>query len=122
MAQYRDFVALEREAVASPACREYWDRTLRDSSFTAIARWPLSAEQQGKQGVIVQPVPLSEETSQGLKQIALSLAVPIKSVLLAAHMRVLSLLSGQEDVTTCIVSGGRPEGRDGERVLGLFNL
>src|SRR5205823_5114135 len=42
------------------------------------------------------------------------------NVLLAAHMRVLSLLSAQDDVTTCVVSGGRPEGKDGERVLGLF--
>ncbi|HET8845931.1 MAG TPA: amino acid adenylation domain-containing protein, partial [Ktedonobacteraceae bacterium] len=120
VARYRDFVALERAALASPTCQEYWDHMLEGSNFTAIARWPLEEGQKETEGVIVQPVPLEEAVSEGLKQLALSTAVPIKNVLLAAHLRVLSLLSGQEDVTTCVVSGGRPEGQDGERVLGLF--
>jgi natural product biosynthesis luciferase-like monooxygenase protein/amino acid adenylation domain-containing protein len=119
VARFRDFVALERAAVASSACQNYWDRTLEGSNFTALARWPHATDPQ-ETGVIVQPVPLSEAVSQGLKELALATAVPVKNVLLAAHLRVLSLLSGQEDVTTCVVSGGRPEGQDGERVLGLF--
>ncbi|MHC5748568.1 MAG: non-ribosomal peptide synthetase, partial [Nostoc sp.] len=40
--------------------------------------------------------------------------------LLAAHMRVLSLLSGKSDVVTGLVSNGRPEETDGERVIGLI--
>ena len=120
-AHYRDFVALERAAVASEAYQTYWDETLLGSSFTTIARWPQVAGQPEKPGgVIVEPIPIAAEISQALKQVALTTAVPIKDVLLAAHLRVLSLLSGEEDVTTCIVSGGRPEGKDGERVLGLF--
>src|SRR6185369_16761640 len=46
--------------------------------------------------------------------------VPIKSVLLAAHLRVLSQLGGQEDVVTGVVSHGRPEAEDAERALGLY--
>ena len=46
--------------------------------------------------------------------------VPLKSVLLAAHLRVLSLLAGQTDVVTGIVFNGRGEERHGENVLGLF--
>lgn len=120
VAYYRDFVAMERAAVASLAHQEYWDKELYGRSFTAIPRWSQTATHQTAAGVLVVPVPLSEEISSGLKQLALSTAVPIKNVLLAAHMRVLSLLSNQDDVTTCVVSSGRPEGRDGERVLGLF--
>jgi amino acid adenylation domain-containing protein len=46
--------------------------------------------------------------------------VPIKSVLLAAHFRVLSLLAGQPDVLSGVVANGRPERADGDQVLGLF--
>ena len=46
--------------------------------------------------------------------------MPLKSVLLAAHVRVLALASGQADVLTGLVANSRPEESDGERVLGLF--
>ncbi|HEX8089471.1 MAG TPA: amino acid adenylation domain-containing protein, partial [Blastocatellia bacterium] len=41
-------------------------------------------------------------------------------VLLAAHLKIIGLLSGRNDVMTGVVTHGRPEGGDGERVLGLF--
>ncbi|TMC18165.1 MAG: amino acid adenylation domain-containing protein, partial [Chloroflexi bacterium] len=66
------------------------------------------------------PVPISKELSTALKRLARELAIPIKSVLLSAHLRVMSMLSGQGDVLTGLVSHGRPETTDGERVLGLF--
>ncbi|MCA1614328.1 MAG: AMP-binding protein, partial [Acidobacteria bacterium] len=46
--------------------------------------------------------------------------VPVKSVLLAAHLKVMSLVSGRADVLTGLVSNGRPEEIDGESVRGLF--
>ncbi|HEX5718464.1 MAG TPA: amino acid adenylation domain-containing protein, partial [Thermoanaerobaculia bacterium] len=42
------------------------------------------------------------------------------SVLAAAFLRVLSFWSGEKDVITGLVSHGRPETEDGERILGLF--
>lgn len=44
----------------------------------------------------------------------------MKSVLLAAHLRVLSFLTGRSDIITGLVVNGRPEQEDGERILGLF--
>jgi len=41
-------------------------------------------------------------------------------VLLSAHLKVLSVLSGQGDLITGLVSNGRPEVDDGDKVLGLF--
>ena len=51
---------------------------------------------------------------------ARSLALPLKSVLLAAHLQVIHLLSGQADILTGMVFHGRPEAPGAERVLGLF--
>jgi len=41
-------------------------------------------------------------------------------VLLAAHLRVLSLATGQRDPVTGLVVNGRPEGEGGDELLGLF--
>jgi microcystin synthetase protein McyA len=46
--------------------------------------------------------------------------VSLKCVLLAAHLRVLSLLGNSSDVLTGLVVNGRLEETDGERALGLF--
>src|SRR5262249_53505303 len=58
--------------------------------------------------------------SEGLKAVARSQQIPLKSVLLAVHLKVLGMLASQTDVVTGVVTHGRPEGRDGERALGLF--
>ena len=70
--------------------------------------------------VAARSVKLSPELVNGLKELARTAGVPLKSVLLAAHLRVLSVLSGCDDVLTGVVSHGRTETKDSERVLGLF--
>jgi amino acid adenylation domain-containing protein/non-ribosomal peptide synthase protein (TIGR01720 family) len=117
---YRDFVALEQQAIASSSTQQYWNEKLHDSTFTKIPRWSSVPTNINVIEVGVQDVTLSPQISGSLKQLAQSAEVPLKSVLLAAHLRVLSLLGGQSDVLTGLVANGRPEQSDGERVLGLF--
>jgi amino acid adenylation domain-containing protein len=118
----RDFVALEREALASPEQRAFWQRDLAGRTATLLPRWPRPAGNAVRRvrSVLKKRVPLSADISEGLLRLASSLGVPVKSALLAAHLRVLQLLSGQVDLITGLVANGRPEERDGERVLGLF--
>jgi non-ribosomal peptide synthetase component F len=54
------------------------------------------------------------------QELARRAGVPIKSVLLAAHVKALGLLTGQSEVLTGLVSNGRPEVAGGEELLGLF--
>jgi natural product biosynthesis luciferase-like monooxygenase protein/amino acid adenylation domain-containing protein len=116
---YRDFVLLERAAIESAEAQQFWDAMLHDRQMLELPR-RRKATAPDAPGVVIVPVPVDAALSNGLKQLALAAAVPVKNVLLAAHLRVLSLLSGQRDVLTCMVASGRPETRDGERVLGLF--
>ncbi|MEP0752187.1 amino acid adenylation domain-containing protein [Trichocoleus sp. Lan] len=120
VSHFRDFVSLERQAIASEECRNFWSEKLKDSTITKLPRWFPRAEETHQKKPCVQEIFLSSETSANLKQLAESAGVPLKSVLLAAHLRVLSLLSGQSAVLTGLVSNGRPEKKDGEKVLGLF--
>lgn len=118
---FRDYVASERAILASDEAKDYWDEKLRESSFIVLPRWHASAAPPPPQReIIIHEVPFSNEVSEGLKRLAVSNAVPIKDVLLAAHLRVVSLLSGQDDVLTCVVSSGRLENKDGDRAVGLF--
>nr|AXN93615.1 PuwG [Anabaena sp. UHCC-0399] len=117
---FRDFVALERTALQSETTQQYWLEQLRDVTITELPRWPQSYLEEAEEEVSIQEVAISAELSDGLKQLARNASVPLKSVLLAAHLRVLNLLGNQADVLTGLVANGRPEDADGEKILGLF--
>ncbi len=116
---YRDFVCLERATVESAVARQHWRRQLHGSSATELPKWEPDPLTPGPRHRELE-VPISAETSAGLRHLARITAVPMKSVLLATHLRVLGLVSGQRDVTTGVVFNGRPEQPGGEEIRGLF--
>jgi non-ribosomal peptide synthetase component F len=116
---YRNYVALENEAAESDVCREFWTGLLAGSAKTVLPRFPIEQKPEAHNSrahVVLIPADVSE----GVKRAARAASVPVKSVLLAAHLKVLSILSGQQDVMSGLVTNGRLEVEDGERVLGLF--
>jgi amino acid adenylation domain-containing protein/non-ribosomal peptide synthase protein (TIGR01720 family) len=119
-AHYRRFVALELEALSSSETQMFWREKLRDATTNPLPRWFASRQKAGVPAVRELPIAISSDVSDGLKRLARTAAVPIKSVLLAAHLRVMSLLTGDTKVLTGLTLNGRSEMTDGERVLGLF--
>jgi amino acid adenylation domain-containing protein len=119
-ASYRDFVSLEREALQSEQYRNYWTTTLAGAKASRLARRPFTQSDADAREVMRVEVQVSAEVSDGLKRLAQSLELPLKSVLLASHMKVLSVLTGQSDVLTGLLINGRPEQADGEQILGAF--
>jgi len=115
---FRDFVAAEREALASEEHREFWRRTLDGAPNTPLPRWraPRPAEEPE---IAVLDVPISAAVSSGLKRLARRAGVPLKHVLLAAHVRALAVWSGRREVVTGLESNGRLEVAEGERTLGI---
>lgn len=116
---YRSYVALEREAAESEICRAFWTDFLAGSAKTVLPRFPVEQQPAGHDAR-VHLVLIPAEVSEGIKRAARTASVPVKSLLLAAHLKVLSTLSGQQDVMSGLVTNGRLEVADGERVLGLF--
>jgi amino acid adenylation domain-containing protein len=47
-------------------------------------------------------------------------AAPLESVLLAAHLKVIATIGGQQDVVTGLITDGRPEPPDGDEIRGLL--
>ena len=117
---FRDFVALERDALASDASRGFWLGRLRDAPAAEIPRWPAPVSERPERRTDFVPVPIPRPVSAALAELARRLAVPQKSILLAAHLKALSLATGQVDLVTGLTHQGRPEGFGGERVRGLF--
>ena len=117
---FRDFVALERASMTSTPAQEYWSAKLEGNSSTQLPRWPSSYRPADAPQVGSLCLDIPPELCADLRRLAHLAEVPIKSVLLAAHLRVMSLVAGQSDVLTGVVSHGRTETTNGEHVLGLF--
>jgi amino acid adenylation domain-containing protein/non-ribosomal peptide synthase protein (TIGR01720 family) len=116
--RFRDFVALERQALSDPGIRAYWETSLSDLPVVALPRLKQPADAPRPPGKLDRELPLGVKTR--LKEIARTAKLPLKALLLAAHLRVLGLLAGSGDIVTGLVTNGRPDDRDSTRVLGLF--
>jgi hypothetical protein len=78
------------------ADREFWRRVLLASGFTAIPRWTLTPVR----GVGEHEATIPCDLVAALGRLADELAMPLNSVLLAAHAKVLAALSGEREVAT----------------------
>jgi amino acid adenylation domain-containing protein len=76
--------------------REFWRHTLLAGTFIAVPRWT----RQPVAGVGQHDVTFPGELVAPWRRLADDLAVPFSSVLLTAHAKVLSVLSGEREVTT----------------------
>ena len=80
----------------SDAGREFWRGVLMTGGFTAIPRWTFHPRRR----VDEHAAPISDELVAGLRRWADELAVSVSAMLLAAHAKVLSALSGEGEVAT----------------------
>ncbi len=113
------FIQLERQAIADQRSKAFWEDLLRNRPSTAFSL-PGDGDTEGQAAQDRVPVDLDESLSQGLHELSRRLELPLKSVLMAVHFRVLGLLSGSRDLITGVVANGRPEEEGGDRLLGLF--
>jgi amino acid adenylation domain-containing protein len=88
------------------AGREFWRDALLAGGFPAIPRWTLDPVT----GVVEHEAAIPDDLVAALRRLADEMAVPLRSVLLAAHAKVLAALSGEREVATGYVAmeGGRP--------------
>src|SRR5687767_2333102 len=98
--------------------REFWRGTLLAGAFIALPRWTSvpglpagaqpSPEMGAKVGVGEHEARIPAELVPELRRLTDELTVAVRSVLLTAHAKVLSALSGERDVSTgYVVMEGR---------------
>src|SRR5438309_1499209 len=76
--------------------REFWRGVLLAGGFTALPSWTLNP----LPGIGEHEATIPDELMAALRRLANELAVPLSSVLLTAHAKVLGALSGEREVTT----------------------
>ncbi|WP_315833534.1 non-ribosomal peptide synthetase [Bradyrhizobium prioriisuperbiae] len=116
---FRQFIAIERSVSKDRQHKAYWDSVLAGSSCLRLPRWG-NAKRAASTKVNVHHVSDDVGLSNDIKKVAARLGVPVKTVLLAAHVYVLSLLTSERDIVTGYEYGVRPELQDSANVIGLF--
>ncbi|MDB4970229.1 MAG: tycC2 [Myxococcales bacterium] len=118
---FSSFVALERETIASDEARRFWSERV-----TGVEVAPLPAAWWGERDATAtseprsSELPIAQSTLTALRQVARDAGVPLRTVLLAAHLRVLAMLTGRTDVVAGVVASGRSEDGSGDRALGMY--
>lgn len=117
---FRDFIAAETRITQSAEAAEYWENKLRDYTPGKLPRVPQHRIDPGRLRVRRMDHILPNDLVRRLRKVAREQSVSLKSILFAAHVKVISSLYGRNDVVTGLSCNGRLETEDGERVCGLF--
>jgi amino acid adenylation domain-containing protein len=117
---YRDFVGFEQKTIASAESQKFWREKVGDAQVHTLPRWPHKPDIKYHEQTRGPEIYYPESLLKSLQELARSCGAPIRTVLLAAHCRVMKLLTGMDDIMTGLVTNGRPQCVDGERLIGLF--
>ncbi|MBQ1075162.1 amino acid adenylation domain-containing protein [Micromonospora sp. C31] len=113
--RFADAVALERRAVAAGVDRKFWASRVRTHERLGIpAAW---AGGGARYRAVRLPF---ADLVPGLRELARTADVPLKSLLFTAHLTVLGTVTGQRRFHSGLVCNGRPELTDGDQVRGMF--
>ncbi|MFE0040226.1 amino acid adenylation domain-containing protein [Streptomyces sp. NPDC059015] len=110
---------LERTALRSEEARRYWRGKLAGCEPPPIESFSPHLPGTGRQPAS-RRVELSAALVDRVRHFAAEHTLPVKSVLFAAHALTLAALAGTRDVTTGLITHGRPELAGAERTAGLF--
>jgi amino acid adenylation domain-containing protein len=115
---YRQLVALEGAARGSREHREFWRTNLTDAEPASFTRG--TPRRKAGTAAIRRSVEVPSAVVAALHGLARAAHLPLQSFLLAAHCRVVALLSGMDDVVLNLIADTRLEGAAGEGAVGLF--
>lgn len=112
----------ERRILASEEARDYWRTRLDGVELVQLDPFVPYEAPRGADADdgVVHHIELGRELDDGVKEFAREHAVPLRLVLFTAHCLTLRLLAGTDDVTTGLVTHGRPEVAGADRLTGLF--
>lgn len=113
-----DLVAAERAALASSQARQFWTAQLVGAPRTFLPHWPASTPPGAR--YIRRPITIDPALQKALRETATRHSVPLKTVLLAAHCRIVGHLSGQRSILTGLMAHRRPEIPAASHQVGLF--
>lgn len=115
---YGAYIQHEKQVANSPEQFEFWEKKLE--GFHQLEIYDNFEQNNCITEEFSDSIVFEKALVEKIYELAKRLNVPLKSVLLAAYLRVLSRISGESDITTGYILNGRLEELDGENTLGLF--
>ncbi|MFE2729447.1 condensation domain-containing protein, partial [Kitasatospora sp. NPDC059327] len=117
--RYADFIAAELDALASPEHAAYWQRVVDGRTPFALPTG-LNATDFGAPVTTHQVGVPWHDLEGGLRALARSAGASLKSVMVAAHTKVMSQLTDQASFHLGLVCDARPEATGADRVPGMY--
>ncbi|MCO8273920.1 amino acid adenylation domain-containing protein [Actinoplanes sp. TRM 88003] len=116
--RFADFIAAELDALESTEDRAYWQAvTDRYPGFRLPEGW---GEPAGTARTLHQAAASWRDLEPALRKLATRAGASLKSVMIAAHLKVLSQLTGEAEFHTGIVCDARPEAVGAGQVYGMY--
>ncbi|MGY0017674.1 amino acid adenylation domain-containing protein [Streptomyces sp. YJ-C3] len=116
--RYADFIAAELASLDSADDRQYWQDVIgRYAPFALPAGWAGDTAEPAEKYRLAVPV---HDLEPRLRALATQAQVSFKSVLLAAHLKVMSTLTEEDGFFSGLVCSARPESPGAERVYGMY--
>lgn len=113
-----EYAHAEQQTARSSKAREFWRAELAGAEPTALTA--LAAHHPETVTVPRARALVSRQLAARIRAYAERHQVPQKSIYLTAHLLSLRLLTGRDDVTTGVISHGRPDRAGAETLAGLF--
>ncbi|WP_422770144.1 amino acid adenylation domain-containing protein [Plantactinospora sp. WMMC1484] len=115
--RFADFIGAELRSLASAEDRDYWrDIVGRYARFSLPTGW---GDEAAPRESLMLGVPFHDLES-ALRALASRAKASLKTVLLAAHLKVMSQLTAEESFLTGLVLHGRPEVAGADRIYGMY--
>lgn len=114
---YLTFLRQERAALSNELSKQFWKDQLGDTVPGLLAKYRTNPNVSE---FVRLNVPVSAELGTRLHNIATDVNKPLKSVLLAAHIHAISVISGRSEIITGLMANARPETADSLTSVGLF--
>ncbi|MEQ1963770.1 amino acid adenylation domain-containing protein [Xenorhabdus khoisanae] len=113
---YRDFVAAEQEIIQDKNATAFWQSQLAELNPAPLPR----AEKTGNTCHKRIQASLPTELYETLQTLVVTHQLPLKTLLIAAHLKVQAVLTGQKNVATGLVFNARPASQDADKMIGVF--
>jgi amino acid adenylation domain-containing protein/non-ribosomal peptide synthase protein (TIGR01720 family) len=115
--RYADFIAAERRSITSAEDRTFWREIVE--GYPALeypAGW---GDADPAAPALTLQIPF-DDLDDGLRALARAANAPLKAVLHAAHLKVLSQLSDQPTFRSALVWSGRPAVAGSDQLQGMY--
>jgi amino acid adenylation domain-containing protein len=117
---YKDYLAISLGRRRSASTEAFWREILAGSHRNVLPFSRGTARERSAFGMRSLQHRIDRDLLQALRGRAAELHVSLQSVFVAAHVHLLQVTSGEEDLLTGVVSHDRPGVADGDKIVGCF--